>query len=73
MAQGRQGISINKARKIKRLGLNKINTGTRKIAVRVGCHPKTVAKYLRKAGAKRPYHRRRVQKLSQNHMENRVR
>ena len=72
-AQGRQEISLSKVRKIKRLGLNKINTGTRKIAARVQCDPKTVAKYLRKAGAKRPYHRRKVQLLTQNHMEKRVR
>ena len=70
---GPNGISINKARKIKRLGLNKMYTGTRPIGRRVGCDQRTVAKYLRKSGAKKAYHRRKVQKLGQNHMEKRVR
>ena len=70
---GRDGIPLSKARKIKRLGLNKLYTGTRPIGARVGCDPRTVAKYLRKSGAKRAYHRRKVQNLSQQHMEKRVR
>ena len=70
---GAREISLAKAVKIKRLGLNKVATGTRKIGAIVKCCGKTVAKYLRKAGAKRPYHRRKVQKMTQDHMDKHVR
>ena len=53
--------------------MNKLFTGTRPIGARVGCDKKTVAKYLRKAGAKKAYHRRKVQKMTQDHMDKRVR
>ena len=66
---GRDEIPISKVRKIKRLGMNKLYTGTRPIGLRVRCDPRTVAKYLRKSGAKKAYHRRKVQKLTQDHME----
>ena len=71
--RGRNGISLTKARKIKRLGMDKLFTGTRPIGLRVRCDPRTVAKYLRKSGAKKAYHRRKVQKLTQDHMDKRVR
>ena len=71
--RGRNGISLTKARKIKRLGMDKLFTGTRPIGMKVGCSRTTVANYLRKAGAKKAYHRRKVQKMSQDHMDNRVR
>ena len=70
---GRDEIPISKVRKIKRLGMNKPYTGTRPIGLRVRCDPRTVAKYLRKSGAKKAYHRRKVQKLTQDHMDKRVR
>ena len=70
---GHNGISLAKARKIKRLGLNKLHTGMRRIGLRVVCSPRTVATYLRKSGAKRAYHRRKVQKMTQDHMEKRKR
>ena len=70
---GRNELSLAKAKKIKRLGMNKLFTGTRPIGARVCCDKKTVAKYLRKAGAKKAYHRRKVQKMTQDHMDKRVR
>ena len=70
---GHNGISLAKARKIKRLGMNKLHTGTRRIGMRVGADQRTVATYLRKSGAKRAYHRRKVQKMTQDHMDKRKR
>ena len=70
---GRNELSLAKAKKIMRLGMNKLFTGTRPIGAKVGCDKKTVAKYLRKAGAKKAYHRRKVQKMTQDHMDKRVR
>ena len=70
---GLNGLSLTKARNIKRLGMEKLFTGTRPIAMKVGCSKTTVAAYLRKAGAKKAYHRQKVHKMTQDHMDKRVR
>ena len=51
--RGRNGLILTKAKKIKRLGMEKLFTGTRPIAMKVGCSKTTVA------GAKKAYHRRK--------------
>ena len=68
--RGRNGLSLTKAKKIKRLGMEKLFTGTRPIAMKVGCSKTTVATYLRKAGAKKLT---TDEKMTQDHMDKRVR
>jgi len=53
--------------------MNKLFPGTRTIGAKVGSDKKTHAKYLRKARAKKAYNRRKVQKMTQDHMDKRFR
>ena len=53
--------------------MNKLFTGTRPLGEKVGTDKKTVAKYLRKARAKKAYNRRKVQNMSQDHTDKRFR
>ena len=53
--------------------MNKLFPGTRTIGAKVGSDKKTVAKYLRKARAKKAYNRRKVQNMTQDHTDKRFR
>ena len=53
--------------------MNKLFPGIRTIGAKVDCDKKTVAKYLRKARAKKAYNRCKVQKMTLDHMDKRFR
>ena len=68
---GSNKISKAKVKMINWLALNKHRRGVRKVGAMVGTSFKTVHRVLKKAGA-RPYHKRKVQAMTEDHKARRV-